>query len=1275
MMIYTRRSQHAVWLACMLAVSLATAQWSQAATVRINEVMASNGATIADEDGEFEDWIELYNYGAAPVDLGGWGLSDNFSNPFKWTFPAGTQIGTGEYVMVWASGKDRTSAPLYLPVDLVSAGAVWRYHDLGQDLGTAWRAPAYDDAGWSAGPAPLGYGPLDNYVTTTVAYGDNAQNKHITTYFRHEFMLDVVPVHPLELRLWLDDGAAVYLNGTEIARENLTNGPITYQTTTLTFVGQWPAWTVYSIDSAVLVTGRNVLAVEVHQQAPTSSDLAFNLQLLMLKQKTSLHANFALAAEGEEVLLTMPDGTRVDELPPTLLPRDITTGRVDGEGGRWYCFDVPTPGSANTATAYDGVAAPVVFSQAGGGVSSAFALTLSSATTGGVIRYTLNGDLPTQSSAVYSGPLTIDRSRQVRARMFAPGLVPSPAAGETYVLLAADVQSFSSDLPLVMIDCLDATTLPSVQPSQRGHVTFFEPGSDGRARLSSAPSLQTRAGLRRRGESTLRAIDRKPNLSVEAWRDDRDDERDIEPLGMPAESDWILYAPDDWDGALMRAQLGSVFTTGTGEYAYRWRIVEVFLRTGSGALSYTHYAGIYVLMESIRRGPHRVNIANLLPTHNQAPEITGGYIFRRDKDDPFIINFSAGTYELQYYRPRDPSPAQKAWLVSHINAFRSVLISSQANNPVTGYAAWIDVDSWVNVNLVMMYTANIDWPWFSTYYHKDRQGKIRCGPVWDFDRSMESRDVRDDNPEVWVPGGADFFALPWWSQLFSDPNFWQRYTDRWVELRRGLFSTTNIIGQVDALSAAMAEASVRNVAKWNGIFTYRFGGWGGEVANLTNWLIRRATWIDSRIPPTPQFGLAPGVVPNGALLALSAPTDTIYYTTNGSDPRAPGGTVAAAARAYNGPITITNNVTVCARVWDGRSWQGATNHVPWSSMARGNFLIAPLPAGFEPLIEQASAASFGLIGLFDHQGGGALTFSAHSSQSTNVAVSVMGSTLTLTPLARGNARVTVFGHDGAVARYTTSFDVIVYPQAHPAMNGAYVFHAWASNEPAGSFPLHMLFLQGTENDSTLTTRLEIAYHIPPNDASAEADAFFPYAAASRTRINGLGEDGISFINTGRGRDLGGALLALDTRNATSIQVAWVGGTILTNTRDYAIRLQYRIGPTGVFADVTDDLGQPVEYRRNVLNGHVAAMGPVFLPDTALGHEYVQLLWRYYRVAGTSGPRAQLRLDEILVTAIPEPVAAIGMVIALLVSRRRCWAHRGRSIDTKCRLQTTQNDNR
>ena len=205
-----------------------------------------------------------------------------------------------------------------------------------------------------------------------------------------------------------------------------------------------------------------------------------------------------------------------------------------------------------------------------------------------------------------------------------------------------------------------------------------------------------------------------------------------------------------------------------------------------------------------------------------------------------------------------------------------------------------------------------------------------------------------------------------------------------------------------------------------------------------------------------------------------------------------------------------------------------------------------------------------------------------------------GAALSLTPHLRGETAVTVTASDG-FSTATNSFRVLVYPRAHELAAGAFAFGEWATNQPAGTYPEHMLFLQSDQNDAALATPLLYAYRIPLADASAAGDADYPYNAAARTRLNGLGTNGVAFINTGRGRDLGGVLLALDTRGVAKAPVSWLGGTVLTNVRVYAVRLQYRVGATNAFADVLDAEGQPVEYVRNAANGHVQTLGPVPLP--------------------------------------------------------------------------------
>lgn len=293
------------------------------------------------------------------------------------------------------------------------------------------------------------------------------------------------------------------------------------------------------------------------------------------------------------------------------------------------------------------------------------------------------------------------------------------------------------------------------------------------------------------------------------------------------------------------------------------------------------------------------------------------------------------------------------------------------------------------------------------------------------------------------------------------------------------------------------------------------------------------------------------------------------------------------------------------------------------------FLLAPI--GAQSLVEGTDPALIDLSGVFGDADGDALSFAVERSNPHVASATVAGGTLTLAPLLRGEVTITLSADDGHNDPVSTSFRVLVYPEAHVLENGNVEFREWASTEPAGAYPANMIFLQSDQNDTQIDTPLVHAYHIPLADASAPIDADYPYAATARSRLNGLGEDGIAFINTGRGRDLGGALLALDTRNVAVAPVSWLGGTVLANTRVYAIRLQYRVGTTGEFLDVLDGEGQPVEYVRST-TGHSQPMGPALLPAAALGQDYVQVLWRYYWTdpLGATGARAQLRLDDIRV---------------------------------------------
>lgn len=216
-------------------------------------------------------------------------------------------------------------------------------------------------------------------------------------------------------------------------------------------------------------------------------------------------------------------------------------------------------------------------------------------------------------------------------------------------------------------------------------------------------------------------------------------------------------------------------------------------------------------------------------------------------------------------------------------------------------------------------------------------------------------------------------------------------------------------------------------------------------------------------------------------------------------------------------------------------------------------------------------------------------------------------------------------------------------------NGNYNFSEWAASSPAGTFPPYMSFRWASGVDPGITTEME-------------GDWTLGYDSTSKTRINGLGSDGISFINTSSKQTgagyLGEAVLSLNTVNMTNIFVSWIGGFIDlagTSSRDYRIRMQYRIGSTGTFNDVYDNYGNLIEYQYPAyINASDYANVPVNnqyfitkLPFQAENQSYIEIRWKYYQFAANSGGnRPRMRLDDISVSG----ASAVGTPTRLAITQ-------------------------
>ncbi len=170
--------------------------------------------------------------------------------------------------------------PIYSQQEIFPFGSTWKFLDNGTNQGTGWSAAAFNDAAWSSGPAQLGYGDGDE--ATIVSYGPNVNTKYITTYFRKSINIaNPAAFSIFSANIKRDDGVVVYVNGTEVYRNNLPAGVIAYNTgASISAADDGATPQPFSIPLNIIVAGNNIIAVEIHQNAATSSDISFDMQLL-----------------------------------------------------------------------------------------------------------------------------------------------------------------------------------------------------------------------------------------------------------------------------------------------------------------------------------------------------------------------------------------------------------------------------------------------------------------------------------------------------------------------------------------------------------------------------------------------------------------------------------------------------------------------------------------------------------------------------------------------------------------------------------------------------------------------------------------------------------------------------------------------------------------------------------------------------------------------------------------------------------------------------------
>ncbi len=418
-------------------------------------------------------------------------------------------------------------------------------------------------------------------------------------------------------------------------------------------------------------------------------------------------------------------------------------------------------------------------------------------------------------------------------------------------------QLTESHLPIVVITA--PTEIPD-EPKVEAFMGIIN-NPDGMNHINDPfDHFQGAIGIEIRGQSSLWFPKKQYGIEI---RDIEGNDLDTSILDLPSESDFVLSAPFS-DKSLMRNPLSYILAGQIMDYAPRVRYCELVL---NGT-----YQGVYILTEKIKRSASRLDLSKLKPEDISGEELEGGYIVRFDKYDqddevlwtspidPYPSAWQKAQFVAAYPKFDEIQEEQKDYIEAYITVFEQALHHPTFQYQGTHYSEYIDVNSFVDFMIMNELTRNVDGYRISSYMHKDKNGLLEMGPVWDFNLGFGNADYCEGGQvEGWqwdfnTICGNDFFSNHfWWKRFLEDPNFKQALGDRWISLRASTFSNEKICYIIDSLQLRIGEAADRNFETWPVLGTYiwpnQFIGdtYQEEVDYLKSWIEDRLEFMDQEL--------------------------------------------------------------------------------------------------------------------------------------------------------------------------------------------------------------------------------------------------------------------------------------------------------------------------------------------------------------------------------------------------------------------------------------------
>lgn len=804
------------------------------AQVRINEIQTTNKSIIADEDGDFEDWIEIYNQGSSKVNLDQFGLTDNPENPFKWKFPA-VELEAGGHLLVFASGKDKT--PLINHWETaVFADQIWKYFVGTEEPPYNWKAVNFPASGWSEGPGGIGYGDNDDGTQISAT---------ISVYMRLNFDIpDASAIGSAVLHMDYDDGFVAYLNGFEIGRSNLAGFPPAFDETTTAdheaqmYQGGYPD--AFPVDSlllqSILISGTNVLAIQTHNSGALSSDLS-SIPFLSFGIKNSntyfqpvpswfpnyyggaLHTNFKLKHGGESIRLTSASGDSLDQAVVPFMDLDHSYCRIPDGNPNWCFANTPTPDNSNNASVcYAGYAAVPEIVTIPGFYESTVSVEIAAAPSGSVIRYTTNGNTPKDTDPIYTQPIPLNQTRVIKARTFgSSGWLPGETNTATFIIGEANPK-----LPVISIST-DSSNLwdyftgiyvmgPNADPNfphfganfwqpweKDCHMEYFLPAENRKFALN--------AGLSIHGGWT-RALDQKSfNIKTR-------------PFYNHSEIHYPLFADrpfEDYTGLILRNSGNDWMNTYMRDALMQRIMKDTYVDYTVYCPSVTYVNGSYWGIYNIRERSNKDYVELNYGINSDSVDMI--------ESDGIVAEGDANTF----------------WEM--VDFMTTHELSIPQNYAIADQ--WWDIPNLADYFIAETYYVNNDWigDWTNNIklWREKKSGAEWRYMLWDLDFGLGlSSDYTQDklsvamNPPTATPH-ADIFR-----GLLENSGFRQYFINRYADLINTLYQPQYMFAMVEDMKDSIAEEIPLQWLRWYGYLNS--SEWEGYIQNMRNFISMRPAY-------------------------------------------------------------------------------------------------------------------------------------------------------------------------------------------------------------------------------------------------------------------------------------------------------------------------------------------------------------------------------------------------------------------------------------------------